>query len=75
MVEQLTELHKIIDDLENIKVYNKDDDKVLPLLSSLPIFFEHFKDFLYHVRDVLLFGRSIGGCKNKKKSKDEIYED
>ena len=51
IVEQLTKVHKIIDDLENIKVKIYVVDKVLLLLSSLPRSFEHFKDALLYGKE------------------------
>lgn len=38
----------IIDDLENIEVKFKEEERVLILLSSLPKYFEHFKDALIY---------------------------
>src|SRR3954465_923163 len=51
IVEQLTEFHKIIDDLENIEVKIDDEDKALLLLSLLPRSFEHFKDALLYGKE------------------------
>ena len=44
IMEQLMEFNKIIDDLANIDVNLKDEDKTLHLLCALPISFENFKD-------------------------------
>ena len=51
IVEELTEFHKIIDDLENIEVKIDDEDKALLLLSSLPISFDHFKGSLFYGKE------------------------
>lgn len=53
IVEQLINFYKIIDDIENIWVNIDDKDKTLLLLSSLPRYFEHFKDVFFMVRNVL----------------------
>lgn len=54
IVEQLTEFHKIIDDLENIEVKIDDEEKALLLLISLPKSFEHFKDALINGKKVII---------------------
>ena len=51
IVEQLTEFHKIIDDLDNIEVKIEDEDKAFLLLSSLPRFFEHLRDALIYGKE------------------------
>lgn len=51
IVKQLTKFHKIIDDLENIKVKIDDEDKTISLLSSLPKSFEHVKGALLYGKE------------------------
>lgn len=53
-VNQLTEFHKIIDDMKNIEEKIDDEDKVFLLLNSLPISLKYFKDaFIYGKDDVI----------------------
>lgn len=47
-MEQLTEFHKIINDLENIYVKIDVEDNAILLLISLPRSFEHFKDAFHY---------------------------
>ena len=78
IVEQLTEFHKIIDDLENIEVKIDDEDKGLLLLSSLPRSFEHFKDaLLYGKEGTITLDEVQTAVKSKEfsKSKDLKIED
>lgn len=52
IVEQFTELHNIIDDLENIN----NGYKTLVFLSSSPKSYEHFKDaFIYKKECTIIF--------------------
>lgn len=47
-MEQLTEFHKISDDLENIEVKIEDEKKILLFLCLLLRSFDHFKDALLY---------------------------
>lgn len=49
--EQMDEFNMIIDDLENIEVSLKDEDKALILLNYIPRSYEHFKDAVIYGRD------------------------
>lgn len=51
IVEQLTEFHKFINDVENIDMKIEDEDKVLHLLSSLSRSFKHVKDSLLYGKE------------------------
>lgn len=67
----MPEFHKIFDDLENIKVNIHEEDKVLLLLSSLPIFYKHFKNtFLYgNGCTIITFDEVQTTMRSKKNSK------
>lgn len=54
IMEQSTNFHKIIDNLENIKVTIDDNDNVSLLLSSLPRSSKHLKDTILYGRNILL---------------------
>ena len=51
MVDQIANLNKILDDLENLEVKMEDEDKALTLLNGLPSSYEHFKDAMLFGRD------------------------
>ena len=52
ITEKLTEFNKSLDDLANIEVNMKDEDKALLQLCSLPTSFEHFKDTILYGKEV-----------------------
>ena len=51
VTEQLTELNKMLDDLENIEVQLEDVDKAILLLCALPRSFESFKDTMLYGKE------------------------
>jgi len=51
IMEQLTEFNKILDDLENIEVQLKDEDKAILLLCALPKSYESFKDIMLYGKE------------------------
>jgi len=51
VTEQLTELNKILDDLENIEVQIQDEDKTILLLCALLRSFESFKDTMLYGKE------------------------
>ena len=65
--EQLNDFNKILDDLENIEVKLKEEDKALLLLNSLPKSFEHFKDEILFGKDQdITLEEGPRRCKNSK---------
>jgi len=48
ITNQLTKVNQILDDLVNIEMKIKDEDKAPLLLCALPISFENFKDTLHY---------------------------
>jgi len=52
-VELLTDFNQILDDLENIEVKLKDEDKALLLLSTLHKTYKHFKDTLFENEKII----------------------
>jgi hypothetical protein len=54
IVEPLTNLNKIIDDLVNIEVTLDDKDKALLLLCALPIPFNNFKGAALYEKQVII---------------------
>ena len=54
VMEQLTEFNKILDDLDNIEVHLKDEDKVILLLCALPRSFESFKDTMLYGKESIV---------------------
>jgi len=51
IMEQLTEFNKILDDVENIEVDLKDEDKAILLLCALSRSFESFKDIILYGKE------------------------
>jgi len=51
IMEQLTKFNKILDDLENIEVHLKDEDKDILLFCALSRSFESFKDTMLHGKE------------------------
>ena len=51
VTEQLTDLNKMLDDLENIEVQLEDVDKAILLLCALPRSFESFKDTMLYGKE------------------------
>jgi len=51
IMEQLMEFNKIINDLENIEVHLKDEDKAILLLCVPPRSFESFKDTMLYGKE------------------------
>jgi len=49
--DQITDFNKILDDLKNLEVKTRDEDKALILLNGLPRSYEHFKDDKLFGRD------------------------
>ena len=73
IMEQLTEFNKILDDLENIEVHLKNEDKEILLLFALPIFFESFKDTMIYGKEGIVTLEEVQAALRTKeltKSKD-----
>ena len=51
MSDQIDNLNKIIDDLENIDIKMDDEDQALILLNAMPKMYEHFKDAMLYGRE------------------------
>ncbi|KAH1249995.1 Retrovirus-related Pol polyprotein from transposon TNT 1-94 [Glycine max] len=49
--DQIDDINKILDDIENLDVKMEDEDKALMLLHGLPSSYEHFKDAILFGRD------------------------
>ena len=75
ITEQLTKFNKILNDLVNIQVEVKDEDKVLLLLCALPI---SFKDIMIYGKEYTITldeDQSTLRTKELKKLKDLEFDD
>jgi len=72
IMEQLTELNKILDDLENIEVHLEDEDKAILLLCALTTFFESFKGtMLYGKEDIVTLDEVQVALRTKELTKSK----
>jgi len=65
ITNQLTKLNKIIDDLENIEVNIKDEDKTILLLCALPRSFDPSRIPCFIVKTHCYLGGSQIGVENQ----------
>lgn len=76
--EQLTEFHRVLDDLENVEVKLQDEDKAILLLSALPKPYDNLVDaMLYGRLTTITLEEVLCALKTKelKKVNEEFRED